>query len=196
MTAARTASRAVSRPAAMFAGSTLVSPTRSTSAASTGTSGTPTTRSSAASLSDGRSQLVDELQLAWCAGVIDVMGLIRTRAMKTGAELCYVGVSTAKRDVLAELSGLTGVRVMTVNRDYNRLGCGEHCTEAHLHVYSSTGRWSLTGSRAVVFLSAIEPHLKLQRGRALDVIAAGRIAPHKPATLRKMYELGWPELAA
>lgn len=139
--------------------------------------------------------MMSEAQLAWCAGVVDVMGVIRTRSMKTGAELGYVGVSTSKRDLLEQLAELTGTGVTTVNRDYKRLGCGEHCNEAHLHVHSSTGRWSITGARAVVFLSAIEPYMLLQRGRANDVIAAGMMAPRKPATLRKMYSLGWPEVA-
>jgi len=126
--------------------------------------------------------------------VIDVLGLIKTRSMKTGSELGYVAVSTPRRDILSYLSSMTGVRVITVNREYNRLGCGEHCTEAHLHVFSSTGRWSLTGARAVVFLSAIEPYLVVQRGQAQDAISAGLVAPKKPAVVAKMYALGWPEL--
>jgi hypothetical protein len=126
--------------------------------------------------------------------VIDVLGLIRTRAMKTGSELGYVGVSTPRRDILGQLAELTGVRTFTVNRDYNRLGCGEHCQEPHLHVTSSTGRWSLTGARAVVFLAAIEPYLVVSKGQAQDAILAGLLAPRKDATVRKMYDLGWPTL--
>jgi len=83
-----------------------------------------------------------------------------------------------------------------VHREYRRLGCNEHCTEAHLHVSSTTARWSLTGARAVVFLAAIEPYLRAKQGLAQDVIAAGSTAPSKPATTRKMYQLGWPELEA
>lgn len=116
--------------------------------------------------------------------------------MKTGSELGYVGVSTPRRDILHQLADMTGVGVVTVNREYNRLGCGEHCQEAHLHVSSSTGRWGLTGARAVVFLSAIEPYLVVQRGQAQDAILAGLMAPRKEATMAKMYALGWPEVEA
>jgi hypothetical protein len=134
---------------------------------------------------------VTPAQIAWCAGVIDSLGLIKTRPMRTGSELAYVGVSSARIDILEHLSRLTGTRVVTVSRDYNRLGCGEHCTEAHLHVQSVTGRWSLTGARALVFLDAIEPYLVTRRAEAKAAIAAGETAPSKPAVLRKMKELGW-----
>lgn len=130
-------------------------------------------------------------QVAWCAGVIDALGLIKTRPMKTGSELAYVGVSSARIDILEYLAKLTGVKVVTVSRNYNRLGCGEHCTEAHLHVHSTTGRWSLTGARALLFLEAIEPHLVFKRMDAKAALAAGSAAPTKPGTLKKMQELGW-----
>lgn len=133
-------------------------------------------------------------ELAWCAGVIDAMGIIRTRQMKTGSQLGYVGVSSSKRDIMLALSEMTGTTVVPVHRDYKRLGCNEHCQEPHLHVVSSTGRWSLTGARAAVFLSAIEPYLVIKKGAASDAISAGLIAPAKPATLEKMYKLGWPKL--
>src|SRR5262245_1217884 len=140
--------------------------------------------------------MLTEIELAWCAGVIDSLGLIKTRPMKTGSELGYVAVSTTKIDILNRLAELTGVRSVMVHREYKRLGCGEHCKEPHLHVSSTTARWSLTGARAVVFLSAIEPYLRAKQGQATDVIAAGMIAPQKPATTRKLYALGWPEVEA
>jgi hypothetical protein len=133
-------------------------------------------------------------QLAWCAGVIDTLGSIKTRPMDTGSELAYVAVSSARIDILQILADMTGSAVVTVRRDYKRLGCGEHCTEAHQHVLSVTGRWSLTGAKAIVFLAAIEPYLLTKQEEAGKALAAGMDAPHKPATLKKMYELGWPEL--
>lgn len=150
-------------------------------------------RSSAGSAS---APLLDEQQLAWCAGVIDCLGLIKTRAMKTGSELGYVAVSTTKMAVLHRLAELTGVKAITVHRDYKRLGCNQHCDEAHLHVHSTTARWSLTGARAAVFLAAIEPYLVVKTSEASDAVSAGLLAPRKPATLGKMYALGWPELEA
>lgn len=140
--------------------------------------------------------MITETQLAWCAGVIDVLGLIKTRPMDTGSELTYVGVSSTRPDILEALGDLTGTGVVTVHRDYKRLGCGEHCEEPHLHVVSTTARWSLTGAKATVFLSAIEPYLITKREPAQEAIAAGLVAPRKAATLTKMYRLGWPHLEA
>jgi hypothetical protein len=140
--------------------------------------------------------MITDTELAWCAGVIDALGLIKTRPMKTGSELGYVAVSTTKLNILDRLAELTGVKSITVHREYKRLGCNEHCTEPHLHVSSTTARWSLTGSRAVVFLTAIEPYLQAKKGAAQDAIAAGSVAPSKPATTQKMYDIGWPTLEA
>lgn len=133
-------------------------------------------------------------QIAWCAGVVDTLGSIKTRPMDTGSELAYVAISSPRMDLLQVLADLTGSSVVAVRRDYKRLGCGEHCTEAHQHVQSVTGRWSLTGAKAIVFLTAIEPYLVTKREDAAAALAVGTDAPHKPATLKKMYELGWPIL--
>lgn len=140
--------------------------------------------------------MIDEPRLAWCAGVIDVLGAIRLRKTETGAQLPAVFLSSARQDVLQTLAKMTGTKVTQVFRDYNRLGCGEHCDEAHQHVLSTTGRWSLTGARATVFLSAVEPHILIRKSEVAEAIAAGLTVPHKPATVQKMYELGWPELTA
>ena len=88
------------------------------------------------------------------------------------------------------------MKAITVHRDYKRLGCNEHCDEAHLHVHSTTARWSLTGARAAVFLAAIEPYLVVKTADASEAVAAGLMAPRKEATVQKMYRLGWPELEA
>lgn len=137
---------------------------------------------------------ITELQLAWCAGVVDVLGLISVRKMKTGSELASVAISSTRIDLLQEIAELTGTTIVTVHRDYNRLNCNLHCPEKHSHVTSTTGRWSLTGARAAVFLNAIEPYLRLKQGNVRQVVDVGITAPHKPATLRKMYNLGWPKL--
>lgn len=130
--------------------------------------------------------------IAWCAGVIDSLGLVRIRELENGTDLPEVFVSTAKEPIAAKLSELTGTKVVTIKRDYNRLGCGDHCTEPHLHVLSTTARWSLVGARATVFLSACLPYLRVQEVK--EVVNAGLQAPMKPATPQKMYQLGWPVL--
>ena len=132
-------------------------------------------------------------QIAWCAGVIDAIGLIRTRETYTGSQLAYVGVSTAQVQIAERLSELTGTRPTRVTRDYNRVGCADHCDEAHLHVQSVTARWSLTGARALTFLAAIQPYLTMRAADAERVIKATADAPSKARTVQKMTALGWPE---
>ena len=138
---------------------------------------------------------LSEVRLAWAAGVIDVLGLIKLRTVGDTL-LPAVYVSSARLDLCEALASMTGIKVTPVHRDYKRLGCGKHCTSPHHHVHSTTGRWSLTGARATVFLAAILPFLETKKGEAEQAIAVGRQAPCKPATVQKMYDLGWPTLSA
>lgn len=131
-------------------------------------------------------------QIAWCGGVIDAIGLVRLRETDAGSSLAYVSVSTALLPIAQRLADLTGTSVTTVRREYNRLGCSQHCTEAHQHVQSVTARWSLTGARALTFLQAIHPFLGVKIGEVDEVIAAAKDAPSKPRTTEKMASLGWP----
>lgn len=137
--------------------------------------------------------ILTEPDYAWCAGVIDTLGLVKLRpSPATGTELAYVAISSPRIDILERLAEMTGSTVVTVNRQYNRLGCDEHCTEPHVHVHSTTGRWSLTGAKALVFLSAIQPYVHMRREEIDKVLAVGSVAPRKLATVEKMAELGWP----
>lgn len=130
--------------------------------------------------------------VAWCAGVIDTIGLLRLRDTDAGSRLPVVSISTTNHPLAQRLGHLTGVRLTTVSRRYNRLGCGEHCTEPHLHVDSTTSRWSLTGSRARLFLYGIRPYLHV-KGDEVDTLLAGSEEPApKPRTIEKMVSLGWP----
>ena len=132
-------------------------------------------------------------QLAWCAGVVDALALVRLRETNAGSALAYVGVSTALLPVAAQLADLTGTRVTTVRRNYDRAGCTSHCLEPHLHVDSTTARWSLTGARAVTFLQAVRPWLTVKAELVDMALAASAGAPSKPATTQKMADLGWPK---
>jgi len=131
-------------------------------------------------------------QIAWCGGVIDSIGLIRLRKTDAGSSLASVSVSTALTPIAERLAELTGTKVTTVSRNYNRLGCSDHCTEPHLHVVSVTARWSLTGARALTFLAAIRPYLSVKADVADEVIDKGKAAPSKARTTQKMATLGWP----
>ena len=128
---------------------------------------------------------------AWLAGVLDAIGRIRVRYADSGTALAEVAVSSPHVELLEKVAAMTGVKVTPVRRDYNRLGCSEHCREPHLHVESITGRWSLTGARAVIVLRAIRPHLVVLGPDADRVLAYAGDAPFKKATVDKMRALGW-----
>lgn len=135
---------------------------------------------------------LDLAVIAWCGGIIDAIGMVRVRTTPGGTELAYVAVSTPQLAIARRLAELTGATVTTVRRDYTRVGCTEHCEAAHLHVNSTTGRWSLTGAKAVVFLAAVQPYIVTRADDVAEVLAATGDAPNKPATARKMHALGWP----
>lgn len=128
--------------------------------------------------------------VAWCAGVIDSLGHITTRKLPTGSTIAVVTVSSPKVEILERLSELTGTKPITVRRDYSRLGCSDHCTERHLHVKSTSGRWSVSGARASILLRCLTPHLITTLQKASEVLREAD-APYKEATVRKMEELGW-----
>ena len=90
------------------------------------------------------------------------------------------------------LAERTGTSVTRVRRDYTRNGCAMHCPQAHVHIQSHSGRWSLSGVRATVVLSGLLPFLQMQVQDAQALVAVGLRAPHKPATIAKMAQLGWP----
>lgn len=131
--------------------------------------------------------------LAYLAGLVDAVGRLRTHTTTEGTTLPHLGISSPNLQLLRHCATLTGVKVTNVIRDYDRVGCGAHCTEPHLHVDSVTGRWQLVGWRATVVLAAIQPYLHQQRGHANDLIQLGLAATHKPQTATAMRRLGWPD---
>jgi hypothetical protein len=137
-------------------------------------------------------EIVTPEDVAWCGGVIDVLGLLRLRDTDAGARLPSVFISTPYAPIAQRLAYLTGMTVTTVTREYKRVGCSDHCTEPHLHVVSATARWSLTGSRAQVFLKAVRPYLFVKGAECDELLEASANARFKPATAAKMHELGWP----
>lgn len=56
---------------------------------------------------------------------------------------------------------------------------------------SVSGRWQLTGGKATILLWNIRPYMRLQVPAATSAIALGMSTQYKPATLKKMAELGW-----
>lgn len=121
---------------------------------------------------------MDEREIAYLAGILDVMGNITTRRAGTTL-LPQISVSTKDQRLLDWLGERTGVRAFTTRREFLRAGCNIHCKERHRHVLSESGRWSVSGAKATVVLAAVRPYLHLK-------------APRKPATATKMSDLGWP----
>lgn len=133
---------------------------------------------------------MDDREVAYLAGILDVMASITTR--RVGETLLpQVSVSTKDQRLLDWLGQRTGVRAFTTRRDFMRAGCSEHCAEKHQHVTSNSGRWSVSGAKATVVLAAVRPYLHLQAAEADLALSVGLAAPYKPATPAKMAALGW-----
>jgi hypothetical protein len=84
------------------------------------------------------------------------------------------------------------VKSIVTQRSYDKHRCLEHCTKAHEHIRSVSGRWSLTGVRATVVLVATREWVRFHEEAWDAGIVAGLEAPRKPAVLQKMAALGWP----
>lgn len=136
--------------------------------------------------------MIEAVELAYVAGVVDTQAVIRTRALEGGTLLPMVAVHGPNARLLDYLANTTGTRVTTVRRGYSKAGCSDHCPDQHQHITSTSGRWSVTGVKATVLLCAVRPHLRLQGYDADEAIDVGLVAPRKPATLGRMTALGWP----
>lgn len=136
---------------------------------------------------------------AYLAGIIDTMGIIRTREMRgDNPPIPYVGLHTPNLQISSLFAGVTDTKVTTVTRKYNKAQCTEHCTpDSHVHVNSVSHRWSVTGVKATVMLHNIKPYLVFKTDEANEALRVGMVANYKPATWRKMQLLGWeiPDLS-
>jgi hypothetical protein len=135
-------------------------------------------------------RVVDDKTLAYVAGVVDLLGLIRIRDAD-GTPLPVVQLHGNHMSTFTYLGELTGTKAIAVRRSYSRAGCAEHCKEKHQHIVSVSGRWSLTGAKATIFLWNIRPYMRRQLDDATHAINVGFDTQFKPATLQKMRELGW-----
>ena len=143
---------------------------------------------------DGKtSGTVDQGELAYLAGVLDTRAIVRTRLVGGSHHLLpYVAVSSPDGEVLDWLSQITGVKMVVTTRSFDKHRCLEHCTIAHEHVTSVSGRWSVSGSRATVVLVATRPWVRFQESAWDSAIAVGVGALRKDKVVQKMEGLGWP----
>lgn len=136
-------------------------------------------------------RMLTERDLAYIAGVIDDRGNLTSRTVRD-AVLPQVDLNGGRAHVLRWLGEITGAKVVSTKRDYLRMGCSEHCTERHVHIWSESLRWSVSGAKATIFLAGIQPHIRYRQAEVQDLIELGLKARHKGATVDKMRELGWP----
>lgn len=129
--------------------------------------------------------------LAYLAGLIDVRAKISVVRVN-GVLLPRVALSSPDPRVAAFLGEATGMKPVTVRRNYDRFGCDVHCEQRHVHVFSTTSRWSVTGAKATIVLASIRPLLRFQAEEADLALAVGRKARFKSKTMENMLGLGWP----
>lgn len=128
--------------------------------------------------------------LAYMAGVVDLLGLIRTR-MAENTELPLVQMHGQHMPILQYFGERTGTKAIVTRRDYTRAGCAEHCQEKHQHIVSVSGRWSVTGAKATVLLWNLRPFLRVKADLADRALAVGLNTRFKQGTAEKMRRLGW-----
>lgn len=133
---------------------------------------------------------LSDRELGYIAGVVDAMATLRVRDVR-GTELPFVEINCPNLSLLEWLGGKTGTGVTKTKRDYKRMGCSQHCTEAHVHIVSLSGRWSVSGARATVLLHNVLPFLQLQVETAQQLLDVGLSCGRKLATPAKMAALGW-----
>ena len=131
-------------------------------------------------------------RLAYFAGLIDAVGHIIVFKTEGGTELPRVTISSPNYEMLDMLGRETGTKRFDTTRTYDRHRCAEHCSQAHDHIVSRSARWSVSGAKATILLVALEPYLVMKKTVAHNVAEIGLRASKKPATLRKMAEMGWP----
>jgi hypothetical protein len=131
---------------------------------------------------------------AYAAALLDQFGRLTLRPYQ-GTELPEVIVQ-GKVAALGWLGERTGAKVIEIPKAYNAHRCAEHCTEKHMHVESTTQRWSVTGARATIVLHTLQGYMRVQDRRARELVEAGQRIGYKRTVVDEMRELGWdiPEL--
>lgn len=132
---------------------------------------------------------LSKADLAYCAALIDNLAALRTRRAGP-SDLPVIQVS-GKWGVLSWLGEITGTKVIETRRKYTRHNCTEHCPDRHAEIVSRSGRWSITGMRAVIVLLNCEPYLRVQAARARELIDAGLAASYQGSVVNDMAKRGW-----
>lgn len=138
----------------------------------------------------------DVADLAYVAALIDQFGRLKTRTVND-TELPEVLIQ-GRIPALEWLAGLTGTRVVEINKAYARHQCSEHCPDRHTDIVSVTGRWVVTGARATVVLYNVGPFMRDEGKRHLasTLVWQGQTVGFKGNVVNDMAARGWavPEL--
>lgn len=144
--------------------------------------------------------MISEIDLCWMAGVLDSVGGISKR---NDAAIISVAFSLTRRpEVSRELSKMLGNQETgsMMSLGYQKRGCLEHCPSNHIHVFpeAEMRRLAINGSRAFIFLSAVERFMRARREEALETIdfylrrCSDIPSSRRVSTTRMMESLGWP----
>ena len=135
-------------------------------------------------------------ELAYYAGIIDAIAILRTRDVRDSALLPVVAIHGGSPPVMAAMANATRTKITVVNRDYQRQPCVAHCHEAHTHIVSTSSRWSVTGSRATILLHNVLPYLIIQKIETQALLDIGLTQRYSGSVVKDMRDLGYavPEL--
>jgi hypothetical protein len=123
-------------------------------------------------------------ELAYIAALVDTLAKFSVRVVHRD-KLPVITIQ-GKHAVLPWLAEITGVKLMRLDRAYTKHNCTEHCPSRHQDIESWTYRWQLTGGRAAVLLTAVQPYLKVQATEARRLIRISEDTVFKPVVVSDM----------
>lgn len=130
--------------------------------------------------------------MAYVAGVIDARGHLEANK-RHGVAQPRIRVTTKRVALLNYLARVTGTKVVRDDRGYERRGCSEHCTDAHVHIVRQSAQWTVDSSRATIVLFNIQPYVVANKTEvgALLRIGLQSYPAARGNTADRMAALGW-----
>lgn len=109
------------------------------------------------------------LDLSYVAGVIDSRGHLEV-TNRHGTPQPRIRVTTRRVALLSHLAQLTGTKVVTDDRGYERRQCSEHCKSKHVHAVRQSAQWTVDSARATIVLFNVAPLLVAVHAEALSLL--------------------------
>lgn len=136
--------------------------------------------------------MLADSEIAYVAAVVDTFARIKIRPTEAGTLIPTITISNPHRSMLAFMGQMTATKSFEVEKSYSKHRCGEHCPSRHEKIVSNSGRWSISGAKATVMLSAIQPYVRFQDEEVAEALEAGLAATKKAHTVASMQKIGWP----